>query len=136
MENASKALLISGGILIAMLVLATGVYLFANYKELGSSYNRNIDATEIQKLNSNFTSFEGRENIKIQEIVSVAKFAKQYKEKNEITIEITVTGCGNLVDKNEESLIEIIKNNSNTDFKAGAIQYNENGMIRSISFSS
>lgn len=140
MENASKALLISGGILIAMLVLAIGVYLFSSYKGLGSSYNRNIDATEIQKFNSNFTKFEGRTDIKIQEIVSVAKFAKQYEEKNEIATIVYLEGEGNLAQKNEENLIEIIQDKSASDdgeiikFSTGEIFYNDNGMVSKISF--
>ena len=55
MENASKALLISGGILIAMLVISIGVYLFANYSDVGSSYEQTMEATEGKDIRGEFS---------------------------------------------------------------------------------
>ena len=54
MENASKALLIGGGVLIALLILSIGVYLFVEFRNLGTSYEKNIETSEIQKFNTNF----------------------------------------------------------------------------------
>ena len=88
MENASKALLISGGILVAMLVISIGVYLFASYSDVGSSYEQTMEATEIQKFNVNFTKFEGRDDITIHEILTLANFAKQYEEQTGIHVMI------------------------------------------------
>lgn len=139
MENASNALLISGGILIAMLIIAIGVVIFSNYGELGTTYDQTLQVTEIQKFNANFLKFEEKTDISIQEIVTLANFAKQYKEQTGTDIKVILQGKGNLVEK--EEITELIKEYSNQKFKCGSItdqnyfsDGNEIGKIKSISF--
>ncbi|MBQ2917476.1 MAG: hypothetical protein IJE59_04885 [Clostridia bacterium] len=122
MENASKALLISGSILIAMLIISIGVYLFSNYSDLGNSHNQRMQATEIQKFNSNFTKFEGREDITVQEIVSVVNFVKEYEEETEIKVTVNTPLGNDLSEKSNEYLVELIQNNS-INKSNGAINY-------------
>lgn len=133
MENASNALLIAGAILIAMLILATGIYLFATSSGLGDTYERTMETTEIQKFNANFTKFEGRADITIQEIVSLANFAKQ---QTDTEIIVNLSGEGNLTTKTDENFIELIKDNSTKTFKCQAIQDSDysNGKITKITF--
>jgi len=145
MENASKALIIAGGIIISILVISIGVYLFASYGETGSSYEKTMQITEIQKLNSNFTKFEGRKDITIQEIVTVVNFAKQYKEQTEIDIKVYLSEN----ELKDDDIITLIKNNSSITergitkvkyFNCGLnprikdIEYDENGIVKLIRF--
>lgn len=139
MENASNALLISGGILIAMLIIAIGVVIFSNYGELGLTYDQTLQATEIQKFNTNFLKFEGKTDISIQEIVTLVNFAKQYKEQTGTDIKVIIQGRGNLVEK--EDITELIKTYSDEKFKCGNItdqnyftDGNEIGKIKLINF--
>ena len=139
MENASNALLISGGILIAMLIIATGVIIFSNYGEIGQTYDQTLKATEIQKFNTNFLKFEGKTDISIQEIVTLANFAKQYKEQTGTDIKVIIQGEGNLVEKT--NITELIIDYSNKEFKCGKItdqnyftDGNEIGKIKLINF--
>lgn len=89
MENASKALIIGGTILIAIIVLSVGVYLITSYSAVGESYEKTQGDLEINKFNTNFTKFKDRTNITAQEIITLKNFAKNYKEQNP-GIEITV----------------------------------------------
>ncbi len=137
MENASKALLISGGILITMLVISIGVYLFANYRDLGESHERTMEASEIQEFNVNFLKFEGRKDITIQEIVTLANFAKQYEEKTEIHIEVILSGKGDLTTRND--IISLIQENltegeTNKYFNYSKVDYGDDGKVKSIFF--
>lgn len=130
MENASNALLIGGGILIAMLILSIGVYLFANYNDLGASYERTMETTEIQKFNEKFLKFEGREDITIQEIVSLANFAREYNNENGTNIKV-VLGYTDLAE--ETNLIEKIEEDTeNTKYKATISSYDK--LIQEIKF--
>lgn len=52
MENASQALLIAGGVLIAVLVLTLGIYIFSSTSKIGEDYEMSVSATELQKFNS------------------------------------------------------------------------------------
>ena len=146
MENASKALLMAGGILVAMLILSIGIYLFASYRDIGITYEQSLSAVEIEKFNSNFTKFEGRDDITIQEIVTLVNFAKQYKEQTEIDIQVILLGEGNLTSKNDNDIIVLIQENSTENdgaikyFECGLkleikdIEYDENGIVKSIKF--
>ena len=59
MENASKALIIAGSILIALVVISLGIVVFNNFKE-GSEKNRSLTEQEIGDFNSQFTKYEGK----------------------------------------------------------------------------
>ena len=145
MENASKALLIAGGILVGILILSIGVYLFNNYRDVGITYEQSLSATEIEKFNSNFTKFEGRDDITIHEILTLANFAKQYEEQTGLHVAIkTSTGTAfdddlvNFLKRpeiNDEFVIEIwIKRNLNKEFKCESIWYNDAGRVQGIRF--
>lgn len=84
MENASNALIIAGTILIALIILSMGVYLASTQTVVGEAYNEQQIQREIERYNTNFTSFENRNNITRQEIVTLAKFVSQYSKKNGI----------------------------------------------------
>lgn len=92
MENASKALLLAGGVLIALLIFAVGGYLALSSSQISGSYDKKLSADEIRKFNSNFTKFEGREDISAQEIVTIANFVQQYNQENDMNFKVVVTG--------------------------------------------
>ena len=130
MENASKALLIAGGILIAMLIISIGVYLYINYSSVGEAYQTRMSSTEIQKFNENFTRYEGRENITIQEIVTLYNFVKDYELKT--GVKVTINGISGL--KLDEPA-NAIRNNQTQLFKVTKIEYDNTGVVNKITFS-
>ena len=75
MENASKALLMAAGVLIGVLILSLAVYLFANFGTASAEIHKQKDMNEINKFNTQFTSYEGKE-CTVHDIVSVANLAK------------------------------------------------------------
>ena len=131
MENISKALMIAAGVLISILVISIGVYLFVNYGNIGSSYDKNMEAIDIQKFNSNFTKFQGRNNITIHEIITLVNFVKQYKEETGIDIKVYLTS-DELKDNDNITLIE---NYSTKHFECTNIEDKDNdGKIDFIIF--
>ena len=60
MENASKALLIAGGVLIAILILTLFAYLFGQMAENTSNIYNTIEQSEIAEFNQKFINYEGR----------------------------------------------------------------------------
>ena len=130
MENASKALLIAGGILIAILIVTVAVFLFANYSSIGESYDQTVQTNEVQKFNENFTRYEGRENITIQEIVTLYNFVKDYELKT--GVKVTINGISGL--KLDEPA-NAIRNNQTQLFKVTKIEYDNTGVVNKITFS-
>lgn len=110
MENASQALIIAGSILIAIVVLSMGVYLITNASKVGESYSSSQELTELTKFNSRFTSFEAREDITAQEIITLANYVRNYNEQNGTSIAVMLNG------KNYASTTEFPEDNKSEKF--------------------
>lgn len=121
MENATKALLIAGGVLIAIIILSVMVIMFQKTGNVTKTYDQTISQEEITKFNSNFTKYIGQE-LTIHEVVTITNFADI---KNNKLVDVIVNG-GMTADKIESNLGKKYKlsipNNA----------YNEHGYITNI----
>ena len=59
MENASKALIIAGAILLAILIISLGIMIYN--QAAGIAQNNSMNELEIQQFNQKFTQYEGSE---------------------------------------------------------------------------
>ena len=97
MENASHALLIAGGVLIGVLILTIGVYLYTMFGDGSASLSDQLTQRQTDEFNAQFYKYENLETIRIHDIISVANLAKQnnlnyeYTSINEGPYYITVT---------------------------------------------
>ena len=66
MENASKALLIAGGVLLSILIISLGVYLFANFGGVTAQIGENVEESQISQFNSQFTTNVGKKQYGFQ----------------------------------------------------------------------
>lgn len=79
MENASKALMMAGGVLIALLAISLAVFLFIDFGQRASEMQEKIQDSQITEFNSKFTVFEtDPPTATIYDVISVARFAKEY----------------------------------------------------------
>ena len=90
MENASKALLIAGAILLVILIISLGLVVYNQAKEsVGSA---NLNQQEIEAFNSKFTAYEGngisgsQVNQLIQTVISSNQAAKNSGENTGVYI--------------------------------------------------
>ena len=86
MENASKALIMAGGILVGVLVLSLMVYLFADFGSTSAQINAQNKQNQLSQFNSKFTAYEDKEGLTIYDVITVAGYAKEnnkYYEENE-----------------------------------------------------
>lgn len=120
MENASKALLMAGGILLGVLILTLMVTLFAGSKGLANSYEKTKQEEAIQQFNVNFTKYIGQE-LTIHDVVTICNFAIE----NGIP-ENKIVGL--------KSQSQIKDDNSKYTLKITG--YSTEGYVNSISFSS
>lgn len=84
MENASKAIIMAGAILISTLIVSIMIYLFAVFGGFSRDMSTKISGEKITQFNNNFEKYEGRINITAQEIVSIINFAKEFNEENDL----------------------------------------------------
>lgn len=138
MENASKALLIAGEILIAIVILSIGVYLYTTFNNVSEEYNKEIKFKQILEFNQNFTKYQNRENITIQEIITIANFAKEQKQT--VNVFIGALNINNfLTNFKEEDYLKIhLQPNESIEaiqkFKVETIQYDIEGKVNLIRF--
>ncbi len=88
MENASKALLMAAGLLIALLIIYIAVRVFTSASGVSQSYHDRESASEIATFNSHFTKYVGavvkseelttQTYATIHDIITVANFAWDY----------------------------------------------------------
>ena len=84
MDNAAKALLIAGGTLIAIVVASIGVYLMRNMAQGSERLYKMMDQTEIAEFNEQFMKYDGREDLTMQEVVTIMNLARENNRRNGI----------------------------------------------------
>lgn len=63
MENASKSLLIAGAILIAILLISMGIFIYNNTGSMAASQSGSeAEKMKIIRFNNEYTMYEGRQN--------------------------------------------------------------------------
>ena len=81
MENASKALLMAAVILISVIILSLGVYLFIYFSDYAKGVNDDIKTNQIEQFNSQFLSYQGKD-LTIYDVITLANMAKDYNQEN------------------------------------------------------
>lgn len=148
MENASKALIMAGGVLIGILLLSLAVYLFIDFGTTSAKINDKNAQQQIVEFNSKFTSYEGKTNLTIYEVLTVAGYAKEnneyYKGLDQYKVEVVLIGQGSIQTKKEEEKISMIEADIDISKITGSLPiyqciipqdaYSENGRIKKIQF--
>lgn len=124
MENASKALIIAGGILLSLLIISLLVMFYSDIKELMNTKN-NVDITQqVAEFNKQYDVYY-RDNLYGSDILSIANKIDDYNKRQAeeqgysiIDIEVTfkkaiMTVSGNIVEKNEKCNANDIKKKVN-----------------------
>lgn len=97
MENASRALLIAGTILISILIIGIFVYLFRAGGSLGETYDKKQTVEQLELYNSKFEEYTARD-CTIMEIISLLNLAynvnssSRYDLNEVVDIQINVNG--------------------------------------------
>ncbi len=139
MENASKALIMAAEILIGVMIISIGVFLFNTLGSYSAKTTSQMEETQITQFNNQFLKFygtSGGETIKctIHEIVGLVNLAKKNNADNgftevqtasdssyyiQIDLSIGLRTIRNLEALSQEELINLIKENDITTNEAG-----------------
>lgn len=147
MENASKALIMAGGVLIGILIISLAVYLFTDFGSTSAQINAQNLQKQITEFNSKFTSYEGYKDkdgnwkITIYDIITLASYAKENNQYYEDTIEEQIdVKINNKViqdntnDENQELISNYTRDGILKRFKCSNVEYNARGKVKSITF--
>ena len=138
MENASKALIMAAEILIGVMIISIGVYLFKTMGEYSAATTAEIEETQIATFNQQFLKYYGTagpdkegdiEPIRctIHEIVGLANLANKLNIQNgiadvgqasdntsyiQIDLKIGTKTYKNLEAMDQSELVQLVKDNS------------------------
>lgn len=133
MENATKALMIAGAVLIAIMIIGVGIRIFQSGQETVNSSIGKMDQIEIDTFNSELLAYEGNQkgsNVKqlITKVITLNATNKgTYDDR---VIKINYNGSGDLEEAN--ALAEkrtLITNGKTYDVK---MEYNSGGLVNKI----
>ena len=101
MENASKALIMAGAILIAIMIISLGILIFSKMSDSAKSA-ANMDEQEIANFNSKLTPYIGQNvngsqvNALIQLVISIDNSAVSSKDTIKVvSVEYPIDDAGN-----------------------------------------
>ena len=84
MENASKALIMAGGLLISLMVASLLVYVFNNFGEHAREVTERVNERHLTAANEEFLQYEGSDENTIYDI------AYEYALSDEVTISVNI----------------------------------------------
>lgn len=140
MENASKALLMAGAIIVILILISMGIYVFTRGSDFVDNSLKELSQAEIEAHNNQFENYEG--SVSGAEVKNVCIFIAQLNDKDDykINVKINVGGLSFPVDEKDEDENRNIYNSilnsiDSVGVYKGVTSYNENGIIDEISFS-
>ena len=148
MENASKALIMAGGVLIGILILSLMAYLFVDFGSTSAEIHKQNEEKQIAEFNSKFTAYleykDKNENwqITIYDIITLVGYAKEnntyYDGVDDERIDVKI-GSTLILDKSETDLINsygyAYENGTLKKYSCSSIEYNSRGKVKLITFS-
>lgn len=134
MENATKALLIAGSVLIAILLIAMGVKIFKSTSGTTEAAQSTMDSTAVTIFNSQFTSYLGKNKSKNDVISLVNKIIASNANTNnrEVIININI-GDTSSTTGGSSGMMNAANNLSNTNkYEISINSYYTDGKIHII----
>ncbi len=131
MENATKALLLAGGVLITIIVISLGLALYGTFSSQTRGYSQVISSTQIQKFNSKFLVFLGREDITAMEVVTAINLGKQNNVRVLVNNENKITSNEEFLEKHGDNIYKC--EFCNEEDKLNPL-FGEDGRIKQITF--
>lgn len=140
MENASKALIIAGGVLIMILLFTLATYLYKGMASQTSEFYSKLEQSDIDEFNHKFLKFNGRGTIdaeghsvdplNIQEVVTIINSAKDSNEtkKMPVTVTVKLDTTPNMENKTKDELNTLLKEKIDSKFSC-VVEYATNSEL-------
>lgn len=130
MDNATQALLIAGGILLAILTLTLLVYMFSNIATIGNAQAEKEEVERLKEWNAEWEAYN-KKVLYGAEVLTVINKAEQNNNENSEVYKVTIkVYLDNVLQ--EKEFVEMSKSSI---FKCIDVQYSEKtGRVCEMSF--
>ncbi|MBR6033189.1 MAG: hypothetical protein IKP28_00295 [Clostridia bacterium] len=149
MENASKALIMAGGVLVAIMILSLGVYLFQAIGNFSQAYDERLKLEMTTSFNSKFEIYI--RDINAHEMVTLINLAAQINEQdatknieiyignNNAVLSLNGVDRANAQAYHDEQIAIMEKektniNNTERTYKFVSIEYDQNGYVNILKY--
>ena len=129
MENATKALLIAGSVLIALLLIAVGLRIFNSTKGTAQTAQSTMQTTEVTMFNNQFIQYQGLKSKR--EALELINKVAAIKATNK-NLELYVVYGGYNSDENLTNLINALNNSTQDLFNIAFTRDEATSRIKSI----
>ena len=136
MENASKALIIAGAILISIVIISLGVFIFSKWRDTVMN-NNDIDDQARMSFNSEITPYLGKKivgaqvNSLIQKAIAINNIAIRNKDTVKV-IKITYTNENKVLKVEGNSLKRGLTRVDAVKYYIVNGEFDDNGLITDI----
>ena len=128
MDNASKALIMAGAILIAVALVSLGVYLYQSAAGKVNDGTRQVDASQMLMLNQEIEKFKGR--IKGSEANQLIRLVNAYNKQDVFPADLTIGGAHAPSGDTTNGYSDDYRDSTNYTI---SVTYDNDGWISSIS---
>lgn len=117
MENASKALIIAGAILISILLISLGIMI---YNQAGDIINNNqMDELAITQFNQKFTQYQGkRSGSQVKSLLQQVISSNANEENSDKLVTVTIDGTTFIDGSSPENAMKYANGAKVTDIKS------------------
>ena len=127
MDNASKALIMAGAILISIAIVGVGVYIFSSTSSITSSGQQQIDATAAQTANSTLRQYTGT-RVRGSTVKEFVEYINVLNTNDTFPVDITINGA-------VSSTIDINSYTNNQYYNVTATDGNADGYYDAVTIS-
>lgn len=135
MENASKAIIIAGSIIIVIMIISLSMYFYGQSTTIVDVFGNKINTTEVKSHNNSFLVYEGE--LIGTEVINACIKIKEYNTNGRLPVEavVQINGTGVAFGYADLSNYEDILNNVNrTRVYVGTVEYDDQGIVNRIKF--
>ena len=104
MDNVSKALIIAGGVLLAIMIISVALYLFAGVRGFANAMNIHAEVSAIESFNRYYQSFDSKIT-GIDVVNSCNKVVNDQKNGHDITCNAINSGLYSNLNKQSDDAI-------------------------------
>lgn len=139
MENASKALLIAGSILLFILLSSFASYMFTRARSRTTEIYGMMSSSSVDTFNQKFIKFEDKK-LKIQDVVSIINLAKDCNKSGRQSVEVKVTAADGIITgisgtnllADNIDIKSLLEKNTNKEYKCTATFGSNSNLIENI----
>lgn len=147
MENATKALIMAAGVLMGIVILSLAVYEFKSFGISSKEIHKANEETRLNEFNSQFTKYEGKDDVTIYDVITVANLAKENNSYYEFSprrldqntgkdLYISVILDNNSIENQDQSTYKLkIDSEYNSKYTCIATISNDTGRVYKVKFS-